>query len=247
MRFLHLRRRGPEPLRIPPLDEEAAGWIRTHRRPFHDCSVGSLVPAAFERYVRLLHPARGVSGAPVRWDAVAAWSGRTIHAAAQWELLERPVGIADSAPPFNESPATGGLPPEPLAAVVEVLTAHTSTPDRCVIGVWEGYGWLDRADPTWDGELALDQRTFLIREGPIEDASRIGWAWPNGGFAQQPRALIWPADRAWFVAGDVDLDCTYVGGTATLATALIAHPDLEAWPVEPGDDVSIGSDRINAS
>ena len=66
MRFLHLWRREPEPPRIPPLDEESAGWIRTHRRPFHDYSVGGHVPVVFERYVRLLHPARAASGATVR-------------------------------------------------------------------------------------------------------------------------------------------------------------------------------------
>jgi hypothetical protein len=49
------------------------------------------------------------------------------------------------------------------------------------------------------------------------------------------------------VAGDVDLDSTYVGGTAVLITALLGHPGLEGWAVEPGDDVSIGSDAINAS
>jgi hypothetical protein len=247
MRFFHRARRGPERVRIPPIDEEAVGWIRTHRRPFHDYSVGTLVPVAFERYVRLLHPARAVAGAPVRWDAVAAWSGRTIHALAQWEFLERPVGIVASMPPFNEPPPTGGLPPASLARLLEVLTAHTGTPDHCFIGVWEGYGWLDRADPGWDRELALDQRTFLMRPGPIDGASGIGWAWPNDGFAQEPPTIIWPADRAWFVASDVDLDSTYVGGTSVLAAALIDHPDLEAWPVEPGDDVSIGSDAINAS
>jgi hypothetical protein len=183
----------------------------------------------------------------VRWDAVAARSGRRLHALAQWDFLSRPTATASSAPPFVEPPATGGLPPEALAEVVKVLTAHTGTPDRYFIGVWEGYGWLDRADPSWDGELALDQRTFLIWQGPIEGASRIGWAWPNGGFAHQPPTLIWPADRAWFVAGDVDLDSTYVGGTAALITALLSHRGLEGWAVEPGDDVSIGSDAINAS
>jgi hypothetical protein len=183
----------------------------------------------------------------VRWDTVAAWSGRTIHALAQWDLLSQSAAAAGSAPPFTEPPATGGLPPGPLAEVVEALTAHTGTPDRCFIGVWEGYGWLDRADPPWDGELALDQRTFLIRQGPIEGALGIGWAWPNGGFAQQPPTLIWPADRAWFVAGDVDLDSTYVGGSAALVMALLERPGLEVWPVEPGDDVSIGSDSINGN
>jgi hypothetical protein len=57
--------------------------------------------------------------------------------------------------------------------------------------------------------------------------------------------LLWPADRAWFVAGDTDLDSTYVGGPAGLISALLADPDLEAWPVDAGDGVSYFSDTIN--
>jgi hypothetical protein len=244
MRF-HLRRRAPEPPQRPQFDDKAAGWIRTHRRPFHDYSVGGHVPVVFERYVRLLHPASSASGAPVRWEAVAAWSGRTIHALAQWELLERPVGVPDSGSPFAEAPATGGPPPGSLATLLDILAAHTSTPERCFIGLWEGYGWLDPADPQWEVELPLDQRTYRVRQGPIDEASRVGWHWPNGGFSQEPPTLIWPADRAWFVAGDVDLDSSYVGGTVALSTALLEHPDLEGWPVDPTDRVTIGSDSIN--
>lgn len=241
----HLRRREPESRRRPPLDDEAAAWIRTNRRPFHDYSVGGLVPVVFERYVRLLHPASSASSEPVRWEAVAEWSGRTIHPLAQWEYLERPVGVPDSRPPFAEPPATGGLPPGSLATLLGVLTAHTSAPERCYIGLWEGYGWLDPGDLAWEAELALDQRTYLVRHGPIHEASRVGWHWPNGGFSQEPPTLIWPVDRAWFVAGDVDLDSTYVGGTAALATALLEHPALEGWSVESSDRVSIDSDVIN--
>jgi hypothetical protein len=245
MRF-HLRRRAPEPRRRPPLDDESAGWIRTNRRPFHDYSAGTHVPVVFERYVRLLHPARSASGEPVRWDAVAEWSGRTIHAHAQWEFLARPARVPVSRPPFAEPPPTGGLPPGSLAALLEVLAAHTDTPGHCRIGIWEGFGWLDRGEPDWEAELALDQRTYLVRQGTIDEARRVGWRWPNGGFSQEPPTLIWPADRAWFVAGDVDLDSTYIGGSVDLAAALLEHPSLEAWPIDPTDRVSIDSDTINA-
>ncbi len=63
----------------------------------------------------------------------------------------------------------------------------------------------------------------------------------------RPPTLLWPADRAWFVASDPDQDSTYVGGSASLIESLLASPDLEAWPVEADDWVAIGSDEINAS
>jgi hypothetical protein len=178
MRF-HLRNSGSHPTQRPALDDDAAGWIRVHRRPFHDFAVGSLVPVVFERYVRILHPARAGLEAPVRWDAVAAWSGRTIHALAQWELLSRPLGEARPGCPFGQPPADGGLPPEQLVELMNVLAAHTSTPDSCFIGVWEGYGWLDWAEPppgstcAWISVPSLSgmgrSRMWATSDGAIQD------------------------------------------------------------------------------
>ena len=41
-------------------------------------TVGSLVPGGYDAYARLLHPARDASYNPVRWSAVAEWSGRVV-------------------------------------------------------------------------------------------------------------------------------------------------------------------------
>jgi len=43
--------------------------------------------------------------------------------------------------------------------------------------------------------------------------------------------LWWPNDRAWFVATEIDLVSTYVGGRADLVRAIVASPDLEAFEV----------------
>ncbi len=242
-----LRRTEPDRRQQPALGDAVASWIAAGRRSFYDYSVGSHVPAVFERYARVLHPAWAALDTPVRWDAVARWSGRTIHANAQWEFLSRPSGEAALGCPFVDDPYTGGLPAPQLGMLCDLLSPCTSTPDRCFIGMWDGYGWLDAADPPPASELRLDQRTFLVLQGPIETARRIGWRHPDGGFVREPPTLLWPADRAWFVASDTDLDSTYVGGSAGLVTALITHPGLEAWSVDATDRVSIDSDSVNAS
>lgn len=241
----HLKSNGSRATQRPALDDDAAGWIRVHRRPFDDYSVGSLVPVVFERYARVLHPAWAGPNQRVRWDAVAAWSGRTIHALAQWEFLSRPLGEVAPGCPFDRPPEDGRLPPQELAILCDVLAAYTSTPDLCSIGVWEGYGWLEMADPSPGPELRLDQRTFLVRQGPIENARLVGWRSWDGTFISEPPTLIWPSDRAWFLAGDVDLDSTYIGGSAALVTAILAQPGLEAWPADATDRVSIDSDSMN--
>lgn len=226
---------------------EDVAWIAEHRRQFDDYAVGSLVPVVFEAYARILHPAWARSernGTPVRWDAVAAWSGRTIHALAQWQALSDPAMAVDSVRPFDTPPDTDGLDPDGLATLADVLTSHTRTPDDCFIGVWEGYGW---AVESWAGldVLDLENRAYLVRRGPLALALDIGWAPLPETHLTEPPNIVWPADRSWFVASDTDLDATYLGGSAALVEALVEHPGLEVWPVAATDLVTFDSDRIN--
>jgi hypothetical protein len=57
--------------------------------------------------------------------------------------------------------------------------------------------------------------------------------------------LLWPRDRAWFIATDVDQDSTFVGGSLALVGALVASPAIEALPVEPTDSIAAGADVVN--
>lgn len=228
------------------MPEEDVAWIATNRRPFSDIAVGSLVPVVFEAYARVLHPAWAAHGVPVRWETVASWAGCPMHALAQWDFLFRPTGQPSDPVPFVAHPDTNGLPPGQLAALCALLATHTSTPERCFVGVWEGYAWTT-ADPAWAASpvLRLEERTFLVRQGPLAFALAVGRHEASDS-STEPPSIFWPADRAWLVASDPDLDSTYVGGSTALIAAVLAHPDLEAWPATAKDLVSIGSDGINA-
>jgi hypothetical protein len=262
MRFL-LKRRGAEPAQRLPLDRQETAWVSTNRRPFDTFSVGSLVPVVFDRYARVLHPASSYGNAPVRWSQVAAWSGRTLHRLAQWDLLSKPGQPAASPSPFLLPPLLGGLPRHELRALCNLLVTYTATPQSSLVALWEGYGLgaplvaggksvvesrplTDAAAPWTSGKkLELENRTFIVVELPVQAA-----AGPGGGDGtlghQPPPTLIWAADHSWFVGSDPDLDSTYVGGPAELIAAILASPGFEAWPAEPTDDVSIGSDEINS-
>jgi hypothetical protein len=201
----------------------------------------------FEAYARVLHPAWAPSehkDTTLRWAAVAAWSGRTIHALAQWESLCSPATAADPVPPFEAPPDKDGLDPDGLAELCDVLAVHTRTPDDCFIGVWEGYGWPVEE---WAGPdvLDLENRSYLVRRAPLALALEVGWRPVPDRLVVEPPSLLWPADRAWFVASDTDLDSTYLGGSAALIEALLAHSELEVWPVAPEDPIAIDGDGIN--
>jgi hypothetical protein len=61
----------------------------------------------------------------------------------------------------------------------------------------------------------------------------------------QSANLIWPEDRAWFVATEIDFAWTYIGGGADLIQALINDPALEALPTQIHNGITYEADRIN--
>jgi hypothetical protein len=215
--------------RRPSVKVTAADWLSARLRDFGS-GVASVVPDGFSAYVRVLHPARGVDGEQVSWATVAAWSGRRMHRLVQFHAIARPLFVVqDNRAPWNgESPENGNLPIDLLRALCRVLGEHTRTPDRCWLCLWEGYGYLDDVLPAEvrDGpRVQLPHRAYVLFEGSLETATepqepfgrRVGTAF----FPQSPN-LFWPQDQAWCVATEIDLYCTLVAGSESLAQALLA-------------------------
>lgn len=67
------------------------------------------------------------------------------------------------------------------------------------------------------------------------------------GFAPSAQApnILWPDDRAWIMASDIDVDSTIVGGSAALITALCATEGVEALAVPEGADLTWDADEVN--
>lgn len=49
--------------------------------------------------------------------------------------------------------------------------------------------------------------------------------------------LLWPGDRAWALATEIDLDSTLVGGPSGLIEEILGDPRLEAFAVHEGDEL----------
>jgi hypothetical protein len=220
-------------------DSSAVGWVAAALAPADPPTLASLVPPVFAGYARILHPAIRYAGAEdveVRWDAVAAFNGRTPHRLMQWAGITGSwdyVGEDDQPELWNDSPAEGHL----LAAVAErlaaVLSRHTATPDD----VWFG-AFTDEPD----GEaVRLGPRAHRLIRGPVALAAANLAPEP----AEQGPSLWFPADRRWYVVTDIDLMSTYVGGSADAVGAVLGAPGIEAWPAEPADPVAPGSDPVN--
>ena len=63
--------------------------------------------------------------------------------------------------------------------------------------------------------------------------------------SEQSASLWWPADRAWFVATDIDLVTTFVGGSAACIGDVLRHPRVEAARVPIDQRFTWDADTVN--
>jgi hypothetical protein len=244
---------------------EGADWIDSRLGLFG--SVAGIVPGGFPAYARILHPASGPNGEPVRWTDVAAASGRVMHRLVQFHAIDYPP---ESGPGTSiQPPETGIFPLDLLRILCGLLSRHTRTAESCWFCLWEGYGELhgsvgkivftpvgmpetadeeerDSLPPAIQAAVLkgpcvhLPARNYFLFEGPLESATEFEIL----PFRHSPN-LFWPEDHAWCVASEIDLFCTLVGGSEALVESLVADPHLEVWRVSEDDPVTWGSDDKN--
>jgi len=137
-------------------------------------------------------------------------------------------------------PNTWSLPRSLLPPLLEVVSRHTQTPDRCWFAVWYGFGGLRpelREGPTFP----TPGREYFLLSGPLERAMENLGDYP---WVQSP-SIWWPDDHAWCVATEVDLRTTYIGCSESCRDDLLARPELEAYEIDPATGIDARSDRVN--
>lgn len=217
-------------------DLEAVDWVRPRLRRFGS-AVTAVVPDGFPAYARVLHPAFADDGRMVRWEEVAESTGRRVHPLAQFGAIT--AGAAWRGQP----PEIGNLPADEFRRLCAVLSRHTDPSDRCWFCLWNGYGWLDASER--GDEVRLPGRDYLLFAGPLPVVGEPGWRLSESTEAHQTPNLFWPQDRSWCVACEIDLHCTFVGGSADLVDEIVADEGLEAWRVRPEDPIAFDSDHVN--
>lgn len=76
-------------------------------------------------------------------------------------------------------------------------------------------------------------------------ALSMGWQPVPGWFEPQSPNVFWPAERSWIVASDIDFDSTLVGGSQELIASILEALPLDAWRVDPQDQLASDGDLIN--
>ncbi|HVB44880.1 MAG TPA: hypothetical protein VNF47_19550 [Streptosporangiaceae bacterium] len=207
---------------ISPGEGIALDWI--NEKVVLGVSTRSLVPAIFDAYVRVFHPAYQVNqrtgeGRTVRWKEVADWSGQEFSPSVSFSVIAGPT-LGTESFPFGE-PDQGRLDADTCTALKEILRLHTSSNAQCFFAFWDGYGIQDSIPFIKRG--TLDGDSFLLVAGSID----LACDFPVGP------TLWWSVDRAWLVVTDIDNDSTVVGCSSAAAAALFADPRLETLELAP--------------
>ena len=231
-----------------PLDDVSPGrWLEERLWTWGSGSgrqgvnLGCLVPAGFEAYARVLHPAlrwteHGLQ--PVRWSEVASQNGTTVHPLMHFHRIARIPWPQD--PDWGSAPPTAALPTVEGDRLVKILRSFTATPDNCYLALWEGYGVSELNALAGRPQMRLTARNYFLFEGPIGKVM-----WMSIGDYWQPPNIWWPKDQAWCVATEIDSDSTYIGGSQRCIERVLGDAELEAFPIAIDARIDHGGDIIN--
>jgi len=241
----------------PGDDPEQARWAGSIAGEF--CTVSGIVGVGFPRYLRLFHPAyldgpdgaqAGRGASTVSWASVARFNERVFHPLAVWP------GIAPFAQDeynagqlglYDTPPVHGSTPPEVLEPLTGVLAGMPHPPRELWFGYWEGMGYdgdqIAEAGTSFD--LLPERTSYLLYRGGL-DCLTTSVVRDSGYGTHQSVHMCWPADHAWVLGVDVDLNTSYLGCGHGLFDAVQACPDIESAEVGGEALVSYDQDRINA-
>ena len=219
-------------------DLQTVNWGLDLCAPF-GCGVASLVPPLFERYARIFHPAMQISNLiphAIPWQHVAYHTNRKVHALMQWEKIAIPNSYTDMLRP----PVLGTLPYEVSLPLRRLLV---SSSDYCCFAIWRG--WNDTYAPDVPATVSVSDeghnRDYDLYIGPTTMLDITFFTYSSG----QTANIFWSLDRRWWLATDIDLNTSYIGGEKQMIDSILACRELEAWPVLPTDDISEFADKIN--
>jgi hypothetical protein len=208
------------PLQFEP-DVSAADWLVQSKAPWNQvCSMG---PDGFAGYARVFHLKPELDGVDVQ-------------------------------------SVEGDLDPSRFVRLIDALGPHTDTAHDCLFALWEGYGEIRGsvatitlgsgtspvAQPAFPPlvlsgpRVELPHRRYLLFRGSLDEAGDWGAQEVIPGRSTRVNSpnLMWPADRAWFVATEIDMPWTGVAGSVELIADLVATPGLDVELVAAGADLA---------
>jgi len=128
------------------------------------------------------------------------------------------IALGDGADRAGEQPALR----QALAALVD----YTATAASGYAAIWEG--WTSRDDPPKAPRVLIPNRRMLLFTGPVDELRAQGRASSGlvrlraGRVYEEPH-LVWPEDRAWCLACEVDEEIEFTVGCSIEASEGLAR------------------------
>jgi hypothetical protein len=193
-----------------------------------------------------LSPAGWIVASEVPWQQLVSFGPAGFGAYARVRFIPDPIRDGQ-----RESEADPDASPDEVdqwRALLQLLAAGTPDPDDCYFGLWEGWGFPRSARrwPTFgvprDARIPL--RSYFLFHGSLSDAEIwSGGAPANAGIWGPPEfsqggapAFVWPSDRTWCVAADIDPHWAGIGACVPSIQRLIADPCLDTVEADPADE-----------
>ncbi len=125
---------------------------------------------------------------------------------------------------------------EVLVRAVDALIPFTGSPDRGYFSVWESGVTRPSAMPRDHARIDVPWRDSFLIEGPLPELG--AWYEDLRLNTYDHPSFIWPADRTWCIAADVDPHWAGVGASASAISHLLAVPGLDCVPADPAAPVA---------
>ena len=128
--------------------------------------------------------------------------------------------------PYDERSET-----DQLAMVVATLAKHTTTPADCYFCVWEGWGGLEVHGAA---RIHLPEREAFLFRGAALDLLRWEQALDPPDREGLPiPSFVWPADRAWCIANDIDPHFATIGASSSTIKDVLADRRVDTVIDDP--------------
>jgi hypothetical protein len=182
-----------------------------------------------------LTPSTNLQAASWITDTDQDWAELAVFGPADRPGYVRIRLIPDPDRPFMSEADAPSLPgalsdEEQIRLIVDVLGRHTSTPDDAYFCLWDGWG---TRFPGFKPMVRIPNRAYYLFQGPLADLGQ--WGTGNDPDDSPDPAFVWPADRAWCLANDVDQHWVGVGAEEEALQALLDHPKLDVVKADPAE------------
>ena len=142
--------------------------------------------------------------------------------------MYRPVAVSKA---WISGPAEGVLEPAQARKLLPLLETETNEPENCWFGIWNGFQFRSIEEsraPLFDAP----NRSWRLYQGSLRSIDK---SFDDSDLFHHPANFVWPNDRSWCLATEIDLEASYLGGSSKLISAVLEQSELDVIPVEPRD------------